>query len=204
MIWNRGILNQHNTHQKSCHTFVFLSPNRYEFELSYEVLMYLQKYLSSKLEVKGKSAGSAGSQRIGVESCQVGNFLDLKYFYSLFLTCKNAKNLIWKIWLIYVWRQKHKGVAWLLLSPMLAQSTPISYHTKSLVKTKVMSTVYFFKKTLAQCCCFLHWQNCDGTLHVLIAKNPLILSFRKTVKKMLKLTPICKVKFVNMRQKLSN
>ena len=55
---------------------------------------------------------------------------DLWYFCSL-LTYKDAQYLIWKIWFIYVWSQRHKAVVWLLTGFMLGQSTPISYHTEA-------------------------------------------------------------------------
>ena len=67
---------------------------------------------------------------------------DLKYFCSL-LTCKYIKYLIWKIWSISVWRQNHKAVAWLIMCVMLVQITNISYHTEGLVKTDVMSIVFY-------------------------------------------------------------
>ena len=128
----------------------FHSPNRYESDLSNEVLYVLvcQKaanYKRSKLEVKKNLPEQPDSGRIGLESGRVGNSLstsnfDLWYFFSL-LIYKNAQYLIWKIWFISVWRMKAKAMAWLLTWFMIAQSTLISYHTEAFVKTEVACTV---------------------------------------------------------------
>ena len=117
-----------------------LAPNRYELDLSNEVLYTLADQGAAKIfEVKlggwKKSAGLARPGRIGFESGELAilfstsNF-DLLYFCSL-LTCKSEKFLIWKISFIYVWSQKPKAVSWLLMCVMLAQITPISYHTEA-------------------------------------------------------------------------
>ena len=81
-----------------------------------------------------------------LESGWVGNFLstsnfDLWFFCSL-LIFKDVHYLIWKIWLMSVWRMKAKAMAWLLTWFMMAQITLISYRTEAFVKTEVACTVH--------------------------------------------------------------
>ena len=107
----------------------------------------LQKYQRSKLEVGKKlptrpvsnpmHSGHGWSGRFFLTS----NF-DLWYFCSL-LTYKDVQYLVWKIWLISVWRMKAKVLLWLLTWFIFAQSTLISYHTEAFVKTEVGCTVQF-------------------------------------------------------------
>ena len=59
MIWNEGTLSDHRLFQKSCHGLGFHSSNRYESDLSNEVLYTLvgqkaAKISESKLEVDKK------------------------------------------------------------------------------------------------------------------------------------------------------
>ena len=86
-----------------------------------------------------------GPECFRFETGRVDNFLptsnfDLWYFCSLF-TYKDVQYLIWKIWLISVWRLKAKAMAWLVTWFMFAQSTLISYHREAFFKTKVDCTV---------------------------------------------------------------
>ena len=123
-----------------------LSPNRYQSDLSNEVLYALVGQEAAKIsEIKKDLPDQPGPGRISLESGWVGNFLstsnfDLWYFCSL-LTYKSVKYLIWKIWFISVWRLKTRAMAWLIRSFMLAQSTLISYHMEAFVKTEVGCTV---------------------------------------------------------------
>ena len=114
----------------------------------------LQRYQRSKLEVKKNLPDQPGPECIGFETGRVGNFLptsnfDLWYFCSLF-TYKSRQYLIWKIWLISVWRLKARAMKWLLIWFMFAQSTLISYHIEAFVKTEVgctvTSTLYYIRE----------------------------------------------------------
>ena len=91
----------------------------------------LQKYKKSKLEVEKKIATSAridtNLPRAGPNSHFFISKSDLIYLCN-FLTCKNLKYLIWKIWFKSFWREKAKVVAWLLMCIMLAEITPILYY----------------------------------------------------------------------------
>ena len=65
MMWNKGILSKNKSYQKSCHGLGFHSPNRYELDLSNEVLYVLVGQEAAKIsEVKvggrKKSARAAG------------------------------------------------------------------------------------------------------------------------------------------------
>ena len=108
-------------HQKSCHSFGLLPPNRYEFDLLIEVLSV-----------------PAGQEAVKIFEVKGGGGRKICHFSQAPST---LQYLIWKIEFISVWRKKPKAMAWLLMYVMLAQSTPISYHTEGLVKTEVMSTV---------------------------------------------------------------
>ena len=65
---------------------------------------------------------------------------DLWYFCSL-VTYKDVQYLVWKIWLISVWKMKAKVLLWLLTGFIFDRSTLISYHTEAFVKTEVGCTV---------------------------------------------------------------
>ena len=67
MVYNRGTLSQHYAPLKSYFELDLLAQNRYEIDLSNEVLKLilvkgLQKYQRSKLEVEIKSAGLASGK----------------------------------------------------------------------------------------------------------------------------------------------
>ena len=105
----------------------------------------LQKYQRSKLEVGKKLPTWPVSNPMHSGPGWSGRFFstsnfDLWYFCSL-LTYKDVQYLVWKIWLISVWRMKAKVLLWLLTWFIFAWSTLISYHTEAFVKTEVGCTV---------------------------------------------------------------
>ena len=106
----------------------------------------LQKYQRSKLEVGKKLPTRPVSNPMHSGPGWSGRFFstsnfDLWYFCSL-LTYKDVQYLVWKIWLISVWRMKAKVLLWLSTWFIFARSTLISYYTEAFVKTEVGCTVY--------------------------------------------------------------
>ena len=104
----------------------------------------LQKYQRSKLEVGKKLPTRPVSNLVHSGPGWSGRFFftsnfDLWYFCSL-LTYKDVQYLVWKIWLISVWRMKARAMKWLLTRFIFAQTTLISYHTEVFVKTEVGCT----------------------------------------------------------------
>ena len=130
-----------------------LAPNRYELDLSNEVLnIHFGQGTAKISEVKvggrkKKSAGSVGPrvQRIRIWSSwwfllSVSNF-DLWYFCSL-LMYKSAQYLIWKIYFISVWSQRAKDVVWLLDVIQVGQSDPKTLH-KMQIDPELMSPAVY-------------------------------------------------------------
>ena len=116
--------------------------------MSYCLLLWekrLQKYQRSKLEVRKKLPTRPVSNPMHSGPGWSGRFFstsnfDLWYFCSL-LTYKDVQYLVWKIWLISVWRMKAKVFLWLLTWFIFAQRTLILYNTEAFVKTEVGPTV---------------------------------------------------------------
>ena len=83
MVYNRGTLSQHYAPLKSYFELDLLAQNRYEIDLSNEVLKLilvkgLQKYQRSKLEVEIKSASLAPSM-----GASVSYLADSAIFFNL-------------------------------------------------------------------------------------------------------------------------
>ena len=118
------------------------APNRYEVDLSNEVLnIHFGEGASKISEVKvGDRKKNCWLSRIWDQSAHArGNtgrfFFNLQLWPLIFL----------QIWFISVWRMRAKVIAWLLTWFIFAQSTLISYHTEAFVKTEVAWTVIWGK-----------------------------------------------------------
>ena len=145
-MWNRGILSQHNACQKSCHGLRLLAPNRYESDLSNDILYALVGQEAAK-NIRGQSWRLIRYCRLSQirDWCARGpaDLADFfrpptltSVFFCSLLTYMRVQYLIWKIWFIYVWRLKARAMAWLLMWFMFTQSTFISYYTEAFVKNR--------------------------------------------------------------------
>ena len=122
--------------------FIFQIDWNQIFQMRYCTLLEvkrLQKYKRSKLEVDKKLPTQPDSSPLHPGSGWSGRFFSTSNF-DLWYFCSLLTYLLWKNWLLSVWRFKAKIMVWLLMWFMFAQSTLISYHTEVFVKTDVGCT----------------------------------------------------------------
>ena len=120
------------------------------FQMRYQTFIFvkgLQRYWRSKLGIEiiiCRVSHALGA--VVLNQAEIFDLLfDLWYFCSLFIY-KSGQYLIWKIWLIFVWRLKARAMKWLLTWFMFAQTTLILYHTEAFVKKEVGCTVNTFNR----------------------------------------------------------